>query len=307
MTSIDHTPVLLKSTIDVMAPKPGERYLDLTAGYGGHAKEFLRQTQNHKDAVLVDRDDFAIEHLKREFRDVKIINQDFYGAVSSLVSDEKRFDVILMDLGVSSPQLDNAERGFSFRFDSALDMRMDRGQKLSAHTIVNNWRESGLIDIFVEYGELREGQARMFARKITENRPIETTGELAKAIFGKKVFSVSEANAEGSLVASVDSFHAKRMLPRIYQAIRIAVNDELNLLGQTLPLLLELLAPGGRIGIISFHSLEDRMVKDFFREHGSRGLESDLKVLTPRPILGSEADPENPRSRSAKLRVAEKI
>jgi 16S rRNA (cytosine1402-N4)-methyltransferase len=293
-TSEIHIPVLLKSTIDVMQPRQGERYLDLTAGYGGHAKEFLRQTQNYKDAVLVDRDDFAIEHLTREFsvgelENVQIINQDFYGAVSSLLNSNKRFDLILMDLGVSSPQLDNADRGFSFRFDSALDMRMDQGQELTADIIVNNWRASGLEDIFVRFGELREGQARMFARKIIESRPIKTTGDLARIIEGKNAFG------------------NRTVKTQIFQAIRIAVNDELGLISQTLPRLLEILAPGGRLGIISFHSLEDRIVKDFFKEYSDRGLESDLKVLTKKPILGSESDADNPRSRSAKLRVAERI
>lgn len=280
MASESHIPVLLKSTIDVMQPKPSESYLDLTAGYAGHAKEFLRQTQNYKEAVLVDRDDFAVKHLQRELPNVKIMQTDFYSAVSSLINNRAKFDLILMDLGVSSPQLDNAERGFSFRFDAPLDMRMDQGQGLTANQVVNTWRERDLVDILLRYGELRPGQAKKVARSIIFNRPVNTTGQLA----------------------GIAGFHLRT---QVFQAIRIATNDELGLLERTLPLLPELLSQGGRLGIIAFHSLEDRLVKDFIKEHSSRGLESDLAVVTKKAISGSIE--ENSRSRGAKLRVARKI
>ena len=282
-----HTPVLLKEVLAALNPQPQESYLDLTAGYGGHAKSILDVTLNYKDSVLVDRDEFAIMNLRNKFRDVTMMNTDFYDAVLQLIECGKTFDLILADFGVSSPQLDNDERGFSYHHDGPLDMRMDRRQPLTAATIVNHWSERDLAEIFVKYGEEKPGRAKMLAREIVTNRPIDTTKQLSDIILSKSRYSRTHPAAP------------------VFQAIRIAVNDELKEIEKTLPLLPQLLNKGGRVAIITFHSLEDRLVKDFFREATSYGEESKLRLGTKKPIV---PDPHelviNPRARSAKLRVA---
>ena len=187
-------------------------------------------------------------------------------------------------------QLDNLERGFSFTKEARLDMRMDESQELDAWTVVNRWSERKLCDIFERYGEERPGRAKLLAREIVFNRPIDTTTQLAELIKSKSPYSHTHPAT------------------KVFQAIRIAVNDELGIIEKTLPLLPKLLNKGGRVAIISFHSLEDRLVKDYFKEASSLGLESELKVLTKKPIVAAEDElVNNPRARSAKLRVAEKI
>ena len=287
-----HNPVLLSEVLAGLAPKPGESYLDLTAGYGGHAKEILDVTQNYKESVLVDRDAMANEYLKEKFKGqpLTIIHDDFYSSVLQLLQCGKTFDIILADFGVSSPQLDMESRGFTFKSEAPLDMRMDRRQTLTAETIVNHWSERNLAEIFVKYGEEKPGRAKMLAREIVHHRPIKNTLELA------------------DLVRSKTHGHSKvHPATRIFQAIRIAVNDELGIIEKTLPLLPDLLNPGGRVGFITFHSLEDRLVKEFLKEETSHGEESRLIVENKKPITaGNEELFINPRARSSKLRVAER-
>lgn len=287
-----HIPVLLNDVINYLQPKQGETYLDLTAGYGGHADKILEVTQNYNGAVLNDRDQNAIDYLNAKYQKVKpvFMHDDFYSSALRLVENKQTFDMILADFGVSSPQLDRIERGFSFSKEARLDMRMNQEQELDAWTIVNKWSERKLVDIFERYGEERSGRAKMLAREIVFNRPIDTTTQLADLIKSKSPYSHTHPAT------------------KIFQAIRIAVNDELGEIERTLPLLPKLLNKGGRVAIISFHSLEDRLVKDFFKEDSELGLESELKILTKKPIVADESElVNNPRARSAKLRVAEKI
>lgn len=284
-----HKPVLLSEVLAALKPQPGESYLDLTAGYAGHASEILGVTQNYKTAVLVDRDENAVRALKKKFKgkSVRIVNEDFYGAVLHEIECGNTFDMILMDLGVSSPQLDEAERGFSFAKDGPLDMRMDQSQKLTADEIVNKWNERQLVDIFERYGEIRPSFARLLARVVVHGRPWTSTKQLGDTLGnygrGGKIHPATRA----------------------FQAIRIAVNDELGEIEKTLPLLTKVLKPGGRVAIITFHSLEDRLVKNWLKETASYGEESEIEILNKRPITaGDEELIINPRARSAKLRSA---
>ena len=283
-----HIPVLLPEVLAGLQPQSGEKYLDLTAGYGGHAAEILGVTQNYKDSVLVDRDEFAVEYLKSKFKDITIIHDDFYNAMLQLLESGKTFDMILADFGVSSPQLDQKDRGFTFKEKAPLDMRMDRRQKLTADYVVNHWSERDLANIFEKYGEEKPGRAKMLAREIVHHRPINDTEELANLIKSK-----------------THGFSKTHPATRIFQAIRIAVNDELKVIEDALPLMPKLLNKNGRLAIITFHSLEDRLVKEFLKEATSLGEESELKVENKKPITaGNEELFINPRARSAKLRIA---
>lgn len=284
-----HQPVLLSEVLSVLAPQPGESYMDLTAGYAGHASEILDVTQNYKDSVLVDRDENAIQVLKARYenRPLRIMKADFYSAVLQEIECGNAFDMILMDFGVSSPQLDRAERGFSFSKDGPLDMRMDQGQDLTAERIVNKWSERDLVEILEKYGEEKPGFAKLIARAIIYGRPWSNTKELGDALAkygrGGKVHPAT----------------------RTFQAIRIAVNDELGQIERTLELLPKVLKPGGRVAIITFHSLEDRLVKDWMREASGYGEESEIRILTKKPITAEMQELFiNPRARSAKLRAA---
>lgn len=285
-----HVPVLLDDVIERLAPVQGECYLDLTAGYGGHARAILARTDNYLSATLVDRDENAINTLGdlRE-RGVRLMHQDFLSAAQTLVEEGQTFDIILADLGVSSPQLDREERGFSFRSDGPLDMRMDQRQKRTAAEIVNTYAEEALVTCIMQYGEEPRGQARRIAQAIVRARPLTTTHELAQVVA-----SVSRPGSK------------KHPATRTFQALRIEVNQELSLVADMLPLLPRLLRPGGRVGIISFHSLEDRLVKRYFQEQAAAGFEAELRLLTKKPIDGALNDVHNPRSRSAKLRIAVK-
>lgn len=291
MTQI-HIPVLKNEVINVLNPKLGESYLDLTAGYGGHADSILEITQNYKKAVLVDRDRNAINFLKAKYKNVKpnIIHKSFYDAALSEVESGTKFDLILADLGVSSPQLDVEKRGFSFAKNARLDMRMDEEQELDAWTVVNKYSVKDLVRIFVEYGEERLGRAEFLAKEIAFNRPINTTEELA------------------NLIADKSGYAKTHPATRIFQAIRIEVNDELGQIEKTLKLIPTLLSRDGRVAIISFHSLEDRIIKNSFREMSSLGQESELSLITKKPIVASKTEiANNPRARSAKLRAAVKL
>lgn len=285
-----HVPVLLSEVIQYLDPKEGESYLDLTAGYGGHAEAVLERTKSVELSVLVDRDQNAVKVLEQKFGGkTQILPMDFLGASEQLLREGKRFDLILADLGVSSPHLNEAHRGFAIARVGPLDMRMDQSQTLSAADIVNSYSEAELADIIYRYGE--EPKSRKIAHLIVEHRPLNTTTELANV--------VAKAWPGRSRVHPAT---------RTFQALRIAVNDELGLLERSLPLWLQLLAPGGRIGVISFHSLEDRVVKQFFKEQGGDRYDTDIRLLTSRPITaGSNELVFNPRARSAKLRAAVKI
>ena len=287
-----HQPVLLSEVLESLRPQQGENYLDLTAGYGGHASEILGVTRNYKNSVLVDRDEFAYDYLKGKYQGepLKIVNSDFYSAALQEIECGNAFDIILADFGVSSPQLDQSERGFSFSKNGPLDMRMDKKQALTASQIVNNWSERSLKELFIEYGEVQAGFASKIASLIVHNRPWDDTATLATAIAKHSHYSKTHPAT------------------RIFQALRIEVNDELGQIKNTLPLLPKLLKPGGRVAIITFHSLEDRLVKQYFREASSKGEESELKILTKTPIVAEKSELViNPRARSAKLRVAERI
>ena len=285
-----HIPVLLSEVLAILDPHPGESYLDLTAGYGGHASKILDVTRQFKDSCLIDRDQFAVEYLKSEFpSEINIMHNDFYSAVLQLIECGKTFDIILADFGVSSPQLDMDSRGFSYHHDGPLDMRMDRRQELTAEKIVNHSSERELADIFIRYGEEKPGRAKLLAREIVHHRPIKTTKELVDIIISKSKYSKTHPAA------------------RIFQALRIAVNGELDEIAQTLPLLPKVLNKGGRLGIITFHSLEDRLVKDYFKEAASYGEESQLRLINKKPIVAEKSELGiNPRARSAKLRAARK-
>jgi 16S rRNA (cytosine1402-N4)-methyltransferase len=290
-TNQEHVPVLLGEVLQYLDPQAGERYLDLTAGYGGHATAMLERTNNLDGAVLVDRDGKAIDALRERFGETgfDLRQTDFLDASRELVADGRQFDLILADLGVSSPHLNTAARGFSIRSDGPLDMRMDQSQALTADTIVNNHSEAQLADILSRYGE--EPKAKQIARLIVQARPIHHTDELAR------------------VAAKAWPGHSRvHPATRTFQALRIAVNNELELLEQSLPLWLQLLAPGGRIGIISFHSLEDRLVKRALAEAAGKGYDAELRLLTKRPITANPTEEvNNPRARSAKLRAAVKI
>lgn len=284
-----HVPVLLHEVLEYLAPKASDAYLDLTAGYGGHASEILQITDAPEKAVLVDRDAYAVSQLEQKLPGTKIIHSDFLSAATSLLTSKKQFDVILADLGVSSPHLNIASRGFSISQEGPLDMRMDQSQSLTAEQIVNEYDAARLTKILREYGE--EPKASRIAARIVESRPITTTSELAK------------------IVQRCYPGHSRaHPATRTFQALRIEVNDELGLLKRALPVWLQLLAPGGRIAVISFHSLEDRLVKQFLASHAGNRFDAELELLTKRPVTASNEEiVSNPRARSAKLRAAVKI
>lgn len=284
-----HQPVLLAEVLRYLEPKEGDEYLDLTAGYGGHAAAILKKTGSPDKMVLVDRDAKSVEQLKAKFGEqTKIMRMDFLAAARALLDEGRRFDCILADIGVSSPHLDNANRGFSLKAEGPLDMRMDQSQDLSADGIVNRYSEEELADLLKRYGD--EPKARAIARTIVANRPVKTTTELA------------------ALVKTVWPGHSRvHPATRTFQALRIAVNDELGQLEQALPVWVELLKPGGRLAVISFHSLEDRIVKQFLADRSGDRYDAEIRLLTKSPVTASASEIVlNPRSRSAKLRVAAK-
>lgn len=286
-----HQPVLLQQVLQYLDPRAGDSYLDLTGGYGGHASAVLEITHNPADSVLVDRDSNAIAELKKRFagQGIQLLHKDFLSASRELQASGKTFDVILADLGVSSPHLNQASRGFSIKADGPLDMRMDQTQSLTAEEMVNTYSPAELETILKQYGE--EPKARQIASLIVEHRPFKTTTELANVV-----------------AKAWPGYSKVHPATRTFQALRIAVNDELELLRKSLPIWMDdLLAPGGRIAIISFHSLEDRLVKDAFKEKAGDRYDADLRLLTKKPVVGDESEIVfNPRARSAKLRAAAK-
>lgn len=297
-----HISVLLSESIESLNIKGNGKYIDATLGYAGHSSEILRRLEKEGFLFAFDQDEeavkFSTEKLNKINSNFKIFHTNFKNMKEYI--DEK-VDGILFDLGVSSPQLDETERGFSYHNDAPLDMRMDKRQKLTAYDVVNNYNLEKLIKIFYEYGE--EKYSRNIAREIIKNRPINTTLELAEIIKS----SVPEKYR--------NSAHPAR---KVFQAIRIEVNQELEILEQALLDAFSLLNSGGRISVITFHSLEDRIVKNVFKklteeDEVSKKLPTiktnqKAKLITKKPIIPSEKELEkNRRSRSAKLRVIEKI
>lgn len=288
--STNHQPVLLEQVMQYLDPKEGESYLDLTAGYGGHAEQILARTKAPGNATLVDRDQFAIDHLRSKFaqQPVHLIHQDYLSASRALAEQGQKYDLIMADVGVSSPHLDNASRGFSLKTEGPLDMRMDQNQEVSAATIVNDYDEAALFRILRDYGE--EPRARRIAQAIIASRPVTTTTQLAQ------------------IVSTIWPEHSRvHPATRTFQALRIAVNGELEQLQNALPIWIDMLAPGGRLAVISFHSLEDRIVKKQLALYGGERYDAPLRLLTRRPVTGSDTEiVSNPRARSAKLRAAVK-
>lgn len=287
-----HTPVLLDEVLDVIQARKGETLMDATAGYGGHSSAILERTLQDEGSVLVDRDQDSVRELRKAFdgRRVQIIHDNFLDVARAMVEEGEQFDIILADLGVSSVHLDKSDRGFSFNSSAELDMRMDQSQELTAKHIVNQYKLDDLVRILRDYGD--EPRARRIALGIIDNRPIETTAELSKVV-------------EQALKTKWQKTHPAT---KTFQALRIAVNDELEQLRLALPLWMMLLRPGGRLAVISFHSLEDRLVKQFLNEHSGHRYDAELKLLTKKPITATENELVlNPRARSAKLRAAAKI
>lgn len=287
--SKEHKPVLLKEVIKLLEPKQGESYLDLTAGYGGHATSVVEMTKAPKQATLVDRDVFAFETLREvpQLKGATHVHNTFKNACTDLKLSHRTFDMILLDLGVSSPQLDNADRGFSFKKHGSLDMRMDQSQPLSAKDVVNDYKLSQLSKILKQYGDI--GNSDTIAQLIISHRPLGTTTDLVSALM------------------SINPRNPTKMMSTVFQAIRIEVNQEIIEIEQALKILPQLLNPGGRLAIISFHSLEDRAVKVSFRSLTSEGLLNEYKLLTKAAIQGKIKDVTNPRSRSAMLRAVAKL
>ncbi len=284
-----HVPVLLDAVLDVLSPKQGETYLDLTAGYGGHANAVLSHVGAGSLLTLVDRDEQAIKALQElKAQGADVVNDDYLAASKNFQAEGKKFDLILMDIGVSSPHLDKPERGFSFQNDGPLDMRMDQARGQTAAELIDSLREDELVRILKEYGQ--EPRARVIAKAILAARPLSTTLELSQLVE--------------KTIGRRGKIHPAT---RTFQALRIAVNDELRQLEKALPIVLELLNPGGRVAVISFHSLEDRIVKKFFKSEAESGYEARLKLITKKPISGATEDAFNRRARSAKLRAAIKI
>lgn len=286
-----HTPVLLDAVLDMAAPAAGESYLDLTAGYGGHASAIIGLTGAADRAVLVDRDETAIAALQPlAEQGATLLHTDFLSATRQLASQSKKFDVVLADLGVSSLHLDKGERGFSFSQNGPLDMRMDQRSELTAAMIVNTYGAAELEDILRRYGE--EWRAKSVVAAIVAGRSFHDTASLAAAI------KQALPGKPGKIHPATKSF----------QALRIAVNDELGQLETALPLWLELLNPGGRLLIISFHSLEDRIVKQVLADVSGDRYDAEFQLLAKRPITADSTElASNPRSRSAKLRGVAKI
>ncbi|MGB3296676.1 MAG: 16S rRNA (cytosine(1402)-N(4))-methyltransferase RsmH [Phormidesmis sp.] len=279
-----HLPVLPEQVLDGLQIKAGGRYLDATVGGGGHSL-LLLQAMPDVEIVALDQDLQAIAAAKARLAEFDPRVTFHHTNFSRFDPKELRFDGILADIGVSSTQLDQGQRGFSFRQEAPLDMRMDETQALTAEEIVNYWDEKAIADTLYEYGE--ERLSRRIARRIVEKRPFSTTTELAWEIAG----------------AYPPKARHGRIHPatRTFQALRIAVNGELKVLEAFLAAAPDWLKPEGRLAIISFHSLEDRIVKYAFRG------DERLQIVTKKPLVASQLEvQENKRSRSAKLRVAER-
>jgi len=279
-----HIPVLKKEVLEILNPKPNENFIDATIGEGGYTIEILKRNQPNGKVLGIDRDPAQIENCKlkiKEFKDRLVLVNDSYLNLKEIVKRNNFGPVcgILFDLGMSLWHVKESKRGFTFQEDEPLDMRYDtQGNNLTAEKIINEYSQEEIEHILREYGE--EWFAKRLAKVIIKERPIKTTFKLLEVIRKARIYSPD----------------------RIFQAFRIAVNGELNNIRNTLPQIRDILAPGGKIVIISFHSLEDRIVKFFFKEEAKKNL---LKVLTKKPIRPSKEEIKtNPCSRSAMLRAA---
>jgi 16S rRNA (cytosine1402-N4)-methyltransferase len=308
----DHIPVLAEEVRAFLAVQPGETVVDATFGAGGHSRLLVEDLGGTGKLVAVDRDPTVrpyFDRVKASARGVQMrfLRGDYAIVLSQLAANGVKADAVLLDLGLSSMQVDRPERGFSYATDAPLDMRMDPSDEPSAADVVNTWDERELATMFRRYGE--ERYARQIARGIVRRRretPIERTGQLVDVVRA----SIPAPARFG------DGHPAKR----VFQALRIEVNHELDSLEAGLPAAFEMLRPGGRLAVISFHSLEDRIVKRFLR-HLARGCtcppelpvcvcghEPELRILTPKPVRPSERETEeNPRAGSARLRAAVKV
>lgn len=302
-----HQPVLYQEIIHALKPHAGGKYIDGTVGAGGHAAGILQASSPTGLLLGLDVDPHALKLAARRLEAygdrVTLLQASYITLEEQLeIQDWPAVDGILLDLGISSMQVDTAERGFSFLKEAPLDMRFDPNAPLNAAQVVNELPEKELADLIYRYGE--ERKSRQIARAIVHNRPIETTTQLAGVIA-----SVVRPEKSGLHPAT-----------RTFQALRIIVNQELENLQVVLPQAVEALAAGGRLGVISFHSLEDRIVKQFFRRESTDcicpprqpvctcGHKATIQEITRRPIMATEEEIQlNPRARSARLRVAEKL
>jgi 16S rRNA (cytosine1402-N4)-methyltransferase len=304
----DHVPVLAHELVALLDPQPGELAIDCTFGGGGHARAIAERLGPSGTLIAIDRDPVAAERFEAlgpELEcETRFIHSDFAAALAGLAEDGVVAECVWMDLGISSLQLDDPERGFSYASEAPLDMRMDPSQGASARDAVNDWPEERLAAVIRGYGE--ERHARAIAREIGRRRPLETTADLVDAIR--------------AAIPPAHRFGRGHPAKRTFQALRIAVNRELELLDAALPLAWDLLAVGGRFAAISFHSLEDRRVKRFLADLARGcicppelpvcqcGREPEARPLTRKPVAPSPDEAErNPRSRSAHLRAALKV
>lgn len=297
-----HVPVLLAEATDALNIKPGGVYVDCTFGGGGHSREILKRLDTGGKLVAFDQDADARQNLPDDQRIVFVPHNFRHLQRFLRLHRISTVDGILADLGVSSHQFDEAERGFSTRFEGELDMRMDKRQELTAQTVLNTYPEANLHKLFEKYGEVTN--SKTLARTIVEARrtaPVKTMSD-----FRNAVHLIVKGNPN-------------KYFAQVFQALRIEVNDEFGALKEMLEQVPQVLNQGGRIAVITFHSLEDRLVKIFFKEggfeeaeeqdvFGNKARQSQLKVITKKPVTpGDQELKNNPRSRSAKLRVAEKI
>jgi 16S rRNA (cytosine1402-N4)-methyltransferase len=308
-----HVPVLAGELIDLTSPAPGETAVDCTFGAGGHARLVAGRIGATGTLICIDRDPVAEERFEELAHEVacetRFLRMDYADGLELLRDEQLSADLVYLDLGVSSIQVDTRERGFSYSYDAPLDMRMDTGQELDARAIVNDWDERRLAQIFRRYGE--DPNARRIAREIVRRRaraPIETTSDLVAVI-------------ESALPAAVRrSFGGGHPAKRVFQAVRIAVNAELDSLDRALPLAWELLREDGRLAAISFHSLEDRRVKRFLADRARGcicppdfpvcvcGREPEAELLTGRAVAPTPGEvAANPRAKSGRLRAARKL
>jgi 16S rRNA (cytosine1402-N4)-methyltransferase len=335
---LQHVSVLLAQAIDLLDIRPGRTYIDATAGAGGHLSEILKRLKeqsetaapnsvesDHPLVIGIDRDEDNLSRLRKRLPKEQV--QLFHANFTDIREVAERAGLstinggILADLGVSSMQIDQPERGFSFNKDGPLDMRMDKSQTLTAWDVVNTWSEEDLANIIFEYGE--ERYSRSIAKNIIRARPVETTLQLAHIVARSVRYSGAARKAQhkrkskGEAGKNFDSSHPAT---RTFQAIRIAVNDELGSLKKFLEAAVALLEPDARLVVITFHSLEDRMVKQIFRQMAlschcpprqpqcTCDAKADLLIITKKPIVADSAEVlANIRSRSAKLRAGIKI
>ncbi|MGB7587307.1 MAG: 16S rRNA (cytosine(1402)-N(4))-methyltransferase RsmH [Solirubrobacterales bacterium] len=306
--TLEHQPVLVAELIGLLAPMPGETAVDCTFGAGGHARQIAAAIGADGTLVGIDRDPAAGSRFERFAAEVschtRFLGEDYGAGLRALRGEALRPDMVYMDLGISSMQVDAAERGFSYSYDAPLDMRMDTRQEFSAADLLNEWPESRIAQVLRRFGE--ERYAGGIAREIVRRRPLRTTSELVAAV-------------KAGIPASA-RFGGGHPAKRTFQAIRIAVNGELESLDDALPTAWEMLPVGGRMAVISFHSLEDRRVKRFLAERArgcicppelpicACGREPEAELLSRRAVAPtSEEVTRNPRSKSAHLRAAVKI